>query len=195
MTREQIKNIKEGYYIGFDQALSNTGWAIGYLDSSNELSITDFGVYELKKKKKGKVYSEQERLLLIEDKVKELIWSYKPNMCFTESVFLEKSNPNRGKVLIKVEATIHNILANNAIEYEIVNSSSKTKNSWRYQLDIPRKDRGKNESVRRLKLSNLREHSADAVAIMLTGLINQGLVDKQYILNEYVQPESSKAAS
>lgn len=192
---EQIKDVNEGYYIAFDQALSNTGWAVGYLDSYRNLKIVNFGVYKLEKRKKEKVYSEQERLILIEDKVKELIWSYKPNICFTESVFLEKSNPNRGKVLVKVETTIHNVLANNAIEYEIVNSSSKTKNSWRYQLDIPRKNKGKSESVRRLKVPNLKEHSADAVAIMLTGLINLGLVDKQHILNEYVIPDPTKAVS
>jgi len=185
---KDIKDINEGYYIGFDQALSNTGWVVGYLDNFRRVQVIDFGVYELKKKKKGKVYSEQERLILIEDKVKELISRYKPIKCFTESVFLERSNPNKGKVLVKVEATIHNVLTNNAIEYEVVNSSSKIKNSWRYQLDIHRKDKGKNESVKRLKIPNLREHSADAVAIMLTGLINLGLVDKQYVIDEYVLP-------
>jgi len=182
---------KEGFYIGFDQALSNTGWAVGYLDSSNHLEVFDFGVYELKKRKNGKVYDEQERLIMIQDKAEELVSIYKPNMCFTESVFLQRSNPNKGKVLVKVEATIHNVLTNNSIEFRVVNSSTKTKNSWRSQLDIPRKDKGKNESVRRLKIPNLKEHSADAVAIMLTGLINEGLVDKQYILDEYVQPASA----
>ncbi|MFB6283752.1 MAG: hypothetical protein ABEK59_07445 [Halobacteria archaeon] len=79
-------------------------------------------------------------------------------------------------MLVKVETTIHNYLANFGVATEVVNSSPKMQKSWRRQLQIFREDGDKASSVRRLNIPNLKEHSADACAILLTGALNDELL-------------------
>jgi Holliday junction resolvasome RuvABC endonuclease subunit len=192
MTEQQVTN---GFYLSFDQALSNTGWVVGYLNGG-ELQIIDHGVHKTyPKDPKGEEVPEQDRILSIEGKVKELVNEFKPLKCYTEAVFLRKKTPNQGKVLVKIESTIHNLVSNFVIPYTVINSSSKFSNSWRHQLNIPKKNGGKSKTAKKLNVENLTEHSADALAILLTGLLNDGLLSRESVDNFLIPDEEVRVPS
>lgn len=166
-----------GLYIAFDQSLANTGWSVGRVEG-DRLDILNFGVYKTSNSK-----TEQERLASIEDHVRDLLLRYSPQKCYTEDVFLMKGRPYQGKVLIKVQTTINNLLYNNAVDYDVIDAKT-----WRKELNISKKVGGKSESTRRIRVGGLTEHSADSVAILLVGLFTDGIVSRDTI-NEYVEPE------
>lgn len=179
--------MKEGYVIAFDQALANTGYAVGFL-KDNSIEVVKFGIH-----KTPSTQTEQERLLSIEDLTASLVEEYSPIRVYTESVFLRKSTPNQGKVLVKVEATVHNFLANSQIPYVVVNAN-RARKSWRSQLQISKEEGGKAATKRRLNVDGLTEHSADAVAILLTGLINENLITLDCVNQHLNEPKLESVA-
>jgi len=165
----------DGTYIGLDQSLANTGWSIARV-SNNRVHIIKHGVF-----KTTPLMNEQERLSYIEDRTRELILKYNPSKCFTEGVFLDRRKPHQGKVLVKVQTTIHNLLHNNNVDFEVI--SSKT---WRKRLNIHRSKEGKSGTTSNLLVRGITEHSADSIAILLVGLLEEETVGKDSI-NEFIK--------
>lgn len=158
--------------IGLDQALANTGWSV--VQYKNEkLTLLEHGTYKTSSKEKKL----EKRLLDIRQFIESLTLKYLPDKVFTEYVYLCKANPGSGRLLLKVESIIHLYLHENDIDFDIVSSSSRNKGGWRKELGI-KKNKNKNEESKEFfkNIGTFNEHSADSLAIILTGLLNKDII-------------------
>lgn len=166
------------FFIALDQSLANTGFCIAELNSS-VLTFPDYGVV-----KTPPNIPEIQRLASIELAVLNLIKKYKPTLIYTEEVFLSKQSVSFGRVLIKVETTLHNMFYKENVNYKVISAGNKS-DSWRKILDCNKKREGKKATSNRLKINDkIVEHTADSIAIMLTGLYIDKYINKESI-NEY----------
>lgn len=158
--------------IGLDQALVNTGWSVIHY-SSKQLKLLDYGTFKTDSKEPNL----EKRLLSIKRFLEQLTLKFLPDLVFTEYVYLCKANPGSGRSLLKVESMIHLYLFENDIDYKVISSSSKNKGGWRKELGI-KKNKNKNKEAREFfkDVGNFNEHSADSLAIMLTGLLNENII-------------------
>lgn len=169
------------YYLALDQSLANTGYCIAKLNH-HTLTFPEYGIIKTSSKS-----PEIQRLAEIESSVFALLNKYPVSFVYTEEVFLSKRSVSFGRVLIKVETTLHNLFYKKNIPYKIVSAGNKS-DSWRTVLDCNKKREGKKATSKRLKIKDkLIEHTADSLAIMLTGLYNDKKINKDKI-NEYWEP-------
>lgn len=159
-------------YIGLDQALANTGWVVGEINNGI-VSLIDYGCLVTKPEEEL-----VERLLRIDNFVKGLIEQYQPERVYTETVYMPFNRKGIAAVhaLLKVEAVVHLRLTKQGCSYRVMGSDPKVKGSWRGVLEVEKGVKGKELEFVKDKELKVNEHTADAIGILLGGLVVEELV-------------------
>lgn len=165
-----VREREEKWYIGLDQALSNTGIAI--------FNGEDIYTTVLKTSSKKAI---EERLSIIDKYIDNLLKSLSPKI-----VLLEESYPgshrNAAMRLAQVYSTVTNACIRNDIIYKVYRSS-KGKGSWPERLGIGGTKEYCREWLRGIKgeeINNLEEHEIDAVGILWANIIEI----QEYVLDK-----------
>lgn len=168
-------------FLGLDQSLSNTGWAVAQI-SGDAVCIEAYGT--LRTKSTSELYA---RLGAIKAFTKSLIDSYQPEMVFTERVFINPAINTSCINLIRVETVLHQLLVELGFPYIVMPSIARQSDSWRYPfaLSSEKKD---SANLFGKKLPALTEHSADAVGIVLGGLLQHDYISLEAALNFELGP-------
>jgi Holliday junction resolvasome RuvABC endonuclease subunit len=166
------------YYIGFDQALANTGWAVGVVndirlkETKPQVTVVESGVFTT-------VPSDLnvERLAQIYTFVSKLLEEYNPEFIFTEAVFQQRTKNNDD--LLKVEAVLHLAAYQHGCRFCIIPSSGSTNGSWRTILGIGKGKQTAQAFIKEVWDRQLKtSHEAEAICLFLTGLIKLEVLDK-----------------
>lgn len=158
------------YYIGFDQALSTSGWAIAQV-YQDEVHFIESGVFETTTKdlliaRLSKIYAFVEKLL----KQKH------PLYIFTEHVY------NHVK-LTQVETVIHLAAYQSGVKFCIIPSAKDMAISWRNVLEINSENNSRKKILAqeflkaKFGLDISTSHEAEAICITITGLINLKVIN------------------
>lgn len=160
------------YYIGLDQSLASSGWAIAQVSDTGEVHFIDNGVFFTSPRDMT-----MRRLSQIYQFVHEKVIEFKPEFLFTEMVY-------NHALLTKVETVIHLIAEQNKIRFCIIPSAKDTAISWRNVLGIGSEGKKKNKVLAQAYLKEKfgldikTSHEAEAICITLTGLVNLKVINK-----------------
>jgi Holliday junction resolvasome RuvABC endonuclease subunit len=165
------KRLKEIWYIGLDQALSNTGIA---LFNGKTILTTVL--------KTSSSRSPEERLSAIDNYIDSLLKNLEPYI-----VLIEESYPGAHRTsamrLAQVYCTVTNACIRNNIRYKVYRSG-KGKESWPGRLGIEGTKEHCREWLKRYKgeeeVKQLKEHEIDAIGILWANIIEV----QEYILDK-----------
>jgi len=169
--REKERELEDVWYIGLDQALSNTGIA---LFNGKEIYTTVL--------KTSNTKTIEERLSTIDNYVDSLLKSLKPYIVLIEESY-PGSHRNSAMRLAQVYCTITNACIRNNISYRIYRAG-KGKESWPGRLGIEGTKEYCKEWLKGYRgeeeVNKLKEHEIDAVGILWANIIEI----QEYILKE-----------
>lgn len=153
------------YYIGLDQSTNNTGLAIGQLDiKTNNLEvytrlIRPKGITDIRILKTGKI-------------IKDLIKRLEVQKVFLEKVVLWKRNPKIHEVLCGLSYHIRLICLDLKVQQEIISAANNEMQGWPRVLGLSKTDaRERFNPTKEISI-----HEAEALAILYTGLYNDGII-------------------
>jgi Holliday junction resolvasome RuvABC endonuclease subunit len=166
-------------YIGLDQALANTGWVVGEVNNK-EIALIDAGCLVTKAEE-----DLMDRLLKIDGLVSSLLETYRPERVYTESVFMPFNRKGIAAIraLLKVEAVVHLSLTKHKCAYSVMCSDPKVETSWRAVLNVNKGVKGKELPFVKDKGLTINEHTADAIGILLGGVVVENIVNLESALN------------
>ena len=151
------------YYLGLDQSLRNTGWSV--LSDDPKPHIVDYGC--IKSTTEDDYYR---RVQNLEHRLEELLIKWKPEIVFTERVFIPGSKKYNSNSTIHIEFLVHYLLNKQNIKYEVIESASNIYRGWRRTFNLKS---GKNKSKEAIlgfhKDIKITEHIADSMLILATG--------------------------
>lgn len=175
------------YFIGLDQALANTGWAVISLVENNKSELIAYGTFKTNPKQ-----SKVRRLDSLISFCSSLICKYSPCTLYLEEVFTAGRLAHFWKDLVSVESCLRLFLYQNNLEYDIMSPHLKASNSWRSYLEIKKSDKKSTKEL--LESTKISEHEADAICIALAGLIHTKRVsiDNREQLEEYINGVKTK---
>lgn len=155
---------------------------------NNQLTLETYGLLQTAAK-----LPLTERLAMVYNHVTQLIEIHKPEMLFTEEVFLKG---NKGALkLIQVETVIHLCAYQHYTPIKIVRSAKHIKESWRHKLRLEGTKTAAQDFIRDNWNREIKtSHEAEALCILFTGLINQQILSPDNLAKsvEIIAPEPIK---
>lgn len=153
--------------LGFDQSLTNSGWAAYFSDQKKN----DLWVYGCIKTNPKKDLSA--RLNYIQSSIEDLIESFKPDQVVFEEVFMAGRHGKTTQKLFMVLGVGIAAAGKYGLPYRLMSSSARKKSSWRSILNMSsNKEEAQKILSEYFKEYELNEHTAEAICITHSVLIS-----------------------
>ena len=161
--------------LALDQALANTGVV---LYSNNKIET----ITTLKTKKEDEL---EERIIKLYKDLETLIDENNVELVFLEKVYTPRGLPTSWHLLLQVEAVLKVNFRMKQVATCSISSGSRQKDSWKRMLNVTG-DKKEMLKLCRQYIPKINEHEADALGILLAGLILKGDIPRDCQLQEFL---------